>query len=181
VKFIKWQYACTGIEHVSNSFPHLRAVSRTHTCRYQLLPDFLLDDTNTLLPLLPFDATCWQFVLLLSKLASWHTCGPTCVSRRMKLISLHKKKRQVLSLMQFLFISNIIGFGGLEVACWPLVPKFTGSNRRIFKGEKKSSVNPLSHVADLRHVKISRITWKSNSRRNSSEHFSPKKSSTFRC
>jgi hypothetical protein len=28
------------------------------------------------------------------------------------------------------------GFGGLEVACWPLVPKFAGSNRRIFKGEK---------------------------------------------
>ena len=22
----------------------------------------------------------------------------------------------------------IIGFGGLQVACWPLVPKFTGSN-----------------------------------------------------
>jgi hypothetical protein len=22
----------------------------------------------------------------------------------------------------------IIGFGGLEVACWPLVPKFAGSN-----------------------------------------------------
>ena len=32
------------------------------------------------------------------------------------------------------------GFGGLEVACWPLVPKFAGSNpgrsRRIFQGEK---------------------------------------------
>ena len=24
--------------------------------------------------------------------------------------------------------SNKIGFSGLEVACWPLVPKFTGSN-----------------------------------------------------
>jgi hypothetical protein len=23
---------------------------------------------------------------------------------------------------------NISGFGGLEVACWPLVPKFAGSN-----------------------------------------------------
>jgi len=22
----------------------------------------------------------------------------------------------------------VIGFGGLEVACWPLVPKFAGSN-----------------------------------------------------
>ena len=31
------------------------------------------------------------------------------------------------------------GFGGLEVACWPLVPKFAGSNpgrsRRIFKSK----------------------------------------------
>ena len=27
----------------------------------------------------------------------------------------------------------MIGFGGLGVACWPLVPKFAG---RIFKGEK---------------------------------------------
>ena len=32
------------------------------------------------------------------------------------------------------------GFGGLGVACWPLVPKFAGSNPaeaiRFFKGEK---------------------------------------------
>jgi len=30
-----------------------------------------------------------------------------------------------------IFLSHnllIIGFGGLEVACWPLVPKFAGSN-----------------------------------------------------
>ena len=25
-------------------------------------------------------------------------------------------------------ICCVIGFGGLEVACWPLVPKFAGSN-----------------------------------------------------
>ena len=25
-------------------------------------------------------------------------------------------------------ISTICGFGGLGVACWPLVPKFAGSN-----------------------------------------------------
>ena len=35
------------------------------------------------------------------------------------------------------------GFGGLGVACWPLVPKFAGSNPAeavgFFKGEKKSS------------------------------------------
>jgi len=28
----------------------------------------------------------------------------------------------------FVTISKLIGFGGLEVACWPLVPKFAGSN-----------------------------------------------------
>jgi hypothetical protein len=26
------------------------------------------------------------------------------------------------------FIINRCGFGGLEVACWPLVPEFAGSN-----------------------------------------------------
>jgi hypothetical protein len=35
------------------------------------------------------------------------------------------------SVMMFLNIANNIefsGFGGLEVACWPLVPKLAGSN-----------------------------------------------------
>jgi hypothetical protein len=54
----------------------------------------------------------------------------------------------------------------LEVECWPLVPKFVGSNPaeavRFFQGEKKILSTPsfggevkavLSHVADLRHVK----------------------------
>ena len=35
------------------------------------------------------------------------------------------------------------GFGGAEVACWPLIPKFAGSNPaeavRFLKGDKKSS------------------------------------------
>ena len=30
-----------------------------------------------------------------------------------------------ISLFTYIFLS---GFGGLEVACWPLVPKFAGSN-----------------------------------------------------
>ena len=30
----------------------------------------------------------------------------------------------------------VSGFGGLEVACWPLVPKFTGSNPADFSGQK---------------------------------------------
>ena len=36
--------------------------------------------------------------------------------------------------------SILSGFGGLEVACWPLVPKFAGSNPAeavgFFQGEK---------------------------------------------
>jgi hypothetical protein len=52
------------------------------------------------------------------------------------------------------------GFGGLEVTCWPLVPKFAGSNpefsgrknpQRSFLGGEVKAV--LSHIADLRHVK----------------------------
>ena len=35
---------------------------------------------------------------------------------------------RVLQLHNFKIRSHISGFGGLEVACWPLVPKFAGSN-----------------------------------------------------
>ena len=39
------------------------------------------------------------------------------------------------------------GFGGLEVACWPLVPKFVGSNPaeavRFFKAKKSSARLPV--------------------------------------
>ena len=34
----------------------------------------------------------------------------------------------VLPKTQFFGDVTAIGFGGLEVACWPLVPKFAGSN-----------------------------------------------------
>ena len=38
------------------------------------------------------------------------------------------------------------GFGGLEVACWPLVPKFAGSNPaeavRFFRAKKSSARLP---------------------------------------
>ena len=39
-------------------------------------------------------------------------------------------------------VMSIIGFGGLGVACWPLVPKFAGSNPAEavgFLGRKKPS------------------------------------------
>ena len=31
-------------------------------------------------------------------------------------------------ILLYIYIYIYIGFGGLEVACWPLVPKFAGSN-----------------------------------------------------
>ena len=54
-----------------------------------------------------------------------------------------------------------IGFGGLGVACWPLAPKFAGSNPAEavgFLGRKNPQHAFLrrgsrSHVVDLRHVK----------------------------
>jgi len=64
-----------------------------------------------------------------------------------------------------------------------------GRSLRIFKGEiilstpsfggGSKAVCPMSQICGM--LKISRITWKSNSRRNLLEHFSPTKSSTFRC
>ena len=50
------------------------------------------------------------------------------------------------------------GFGVLGVACWPLVPKFAGSNPAEdvgFLGRKNPQHAFLrqSHVVDLRHVK----------------------------
>ena len=57
-----------------------------------------------------------------------------------------------------------IGFGGLGVACWPLLPKVAGSNPAEAVGflRAKKSLARLpsegkesgrSHVVDLRHVK----------------------------
>ena len=40
---------------------------------------------------------------------------------------------------------DLSGFGGLEVACWPLVPKFAGSNPAEAVGFLRVNKNPL-HV-----------------------------------
>ena len=34
----------------------------------------------------------------------------------------------ILYIYIYIYIYIYTGFGGLEVACWPLVPKFAGSN-----------------------------------------------------
>ena len=43
-------------------------------------------------------------------------------------------------------MSGVRGFGGLEVACWPLVPKFAGSNPAeavgFFRAKKSSARLP---------------------------------------
>ena len=44
-----------------------------------------------------------------------------------------------------LLILQSSGFGGLEVACWPLVPKFTGSNPAEAVGFLRVNKNP-QHV-----------------------------------
>ena len=54
-----------------------------------------------------------------------------------------------------MFVSS--GFGGLEVAYWPLVPKFAGSNTaeavRFFREEILSkgskAVCPMSHICGM--------------------------------
>ena len=43
------------------------------------------------------------------------------------------------------FVCVLSGFGGLEVACWPLVPKFAGSNPAEAVGFLRVNKNP-QHV-----------------------------------
>jgi hypothetical protein len=46
----------------------------------------------------------------------------------------------------FILTINLSGFGGLEVECWPLVPKFAGSNPAeafgFFRAKKSSARLP---------------------------------------
>ncbi len=69
-------------------------------------------------------------------------------------------------------------FGGLEVAYWPLVPKFAGSNSTeavgFFRAKKKilstpsfgGEVKPSVPCRTLRHVKDPKMAWKSSFRLN---------------
>jgi len=70
------------------------------------------------------------------------------------------------------------GFGGLEVAYWPLLPKFAGEkilNTPSFGGEVKPSVPCRSFTACKRSVNVK---WKSAFRQNSRTFLAH--SSTFR-
>jgi len=46
------------------------------------------------------------------------------VKRRDKYLNLYEDYAEKINVV----CMSLIGFGGLEVACWPLVPKFAGSN-----------------------------------------------------
>ena len=82
-------------------------------------------------------------------------------------------------------VLKICGFGGLGVACWPLVPKFAGSNpaeafgflraKKIlstpsFGGEVKPSVPCRRFAAFKRSLNVA---WKSTFRQNYRTTFSP--------
>ena len=83
------------------------------------------------------------------------------------------------------------GFGGLEVACWPLVPKFVGSNpAEVFGFFRAKKI--LSTLSFGREVKPSvpcrrfttckrslNVTWKSDTFRQNSSAISRPSSSSF--
>ena len=77
------------------------------------------------------------------------------------------------------------GFGGLEVACWPLVP---GRSRRIFQGEKKILSTPsfgrevkpfVPRRSFTACKKFLNVTWKSGIFRQNSSAISRPSSSSF--
>ena len=80
--------------------------------------------------------------------------------------------------------SRCCGFGGLEVACWPLVP---GRSRRIFQSEKILStpsfgreVKPFIPCRRFTACKISlNVTWKTGIFRQNSSAISRPSSSSF--
>jgi hypothetical protein len=75
------------------------------------------------------------------------------------------------------------GFGGLEVAYWPFVPKFAGSNPAKpsdFSGEKipqhaflRRGTKAVCPMSCLRHLKNPKVTWKSPLSAKFLGHFSP--------
>ena len=87
----------------------------------------------------------------------------------------------------------VSGYGGLEVACWSLVPKFAGSNPTeavgFFQGENILRTPPFGgevkpSVSCRRFTVCKRsqnVTWKSGIFRQNSPAISRPCSSTFGC
>ena len=100
---------------------------------------------------------------------------------------------QIYRKAEFQFYSSLLtytssGFGGLEVACWPLVPKFKPCrSRRIFQGEKILrtpsfgwEVKPFVPCRRFTACKTSlNVTWKSGIFRQNSSPISLPSSSSF--
>ena len=99
--------------------------------------------------------------------------------------TVHCHKDKALILRLFSRYQSISGFGGLGVACWPLVPKFAGSNsaeavgflraKKIlstpsFGGEVKPSIPCRRFAACKRSLNVA---WKSSFRQNYRTTFSP--------
>jgi hypothetical protein len=57
---------------------------------------------------------------ILAVCVTWHKFGTSDTTRRYM--------RDKLSHLSETMAVHLSGIGGLEVACWPLVPKFAGSN-----------------------------------------------------
>jgi len=75
-------------------------------------------------------------------LPTLHVLTNWLISRKVRARGLARKILQRIQ-RSYAYIYIYCGFGGLGVACWPLVPKFAGSNPAeavgFLKGEKKSS------------------------------------------
>ena len=90
-----------------------------------------------------------------------------------------------------LYVSYNSGFGGLEAACWPLVPKFAGSNPAeavgFFRAKKILStpsfgreVKPFVPCSRFTACKRSlNVTWKSGIFRQNSSTISRPSTSSF--
>jgi hypothetical protein len=59
------------------------------------------------------------------------------------IIKYKKYLRQTEYIFYFILILYFSGFGGAEVACWPLIPKFACSNPAEAVGFLKGDKNPL--------------------------------------
>ena len=100
---------------------------------------------------------CTNVTVTLLGVPYWHLCGRreknhekfqsvACVEVKFELVHplhLTKNCQMLHTSLQYSVNLTVSGFGVLEVACWPLVPKFVGSNQAEAFGffrAKKSSV-----------------------------------------
>ena len=89
-----------------------------------------------------------SFLLIWTHVTTSSTC-PTVIRSRFYLIDTTKEASSPDSTWDGDSLRNVVflsGFGGLEVACWPLVPKFAGSNPAeavgFFRAKKSSARLP---------------------------------------